>query len=129
MTKIAYTDHLSPEEFATQLEIVRRELVEAQQHRKQMVDLRQRDVKRIGDLEADLSRTTNDLLNARRRIADLEARNVQLARLAARPNAVGAPMPLVFHRRQPAAGEVLPPEQRASWAQGKTEHDGRSGVP
>lgn len=26
-------------------------------------------------------------------------------------------------RRNPAAGEVLPPEQRASWARERTEHD------
>jgi hypothetical protein len=28
-----------------------------------------------------------------------------------------------FVRHKPIAGEVLPPEQRATWAQGKTEHD------
>ena len=26
-------------------------------------------------------------------------------------------------RRMPAAGEVLPPQQRATWARGKTEYD------
>lgn len=31
--------------------------------------------------------------------------------------------PTVSARRTPAAGEVLPPEQRATWARGRTPYD------
>ena len=37
------------------------------------------------------------------------------------PAATGDAMPV---RRAPAAGEVLPPSQRATWARARTEHDG-----
>lgn len=61
-------------------------------------------------------------------LAGIDAVNVanvlaEFFRLAFRPTASGPAQPLPVNRRAPAANEVLPPEQRASWCREKTEHD------
>lgn len=78
---------------------------------------------RVAELEANASVSAATLAAQSKSIADLRAKIAELEPLAKRPEGGNGPMWPQHSPRPRAAGEVIPPEQRASWARGKTEHD------